>query len=197
MNPDQITALQQFTEAGAHRNCPFCRSRMTTEALPGQRIVLLSGLHRGRSAIVLAEPSAIEGEFLIKVDGADARHQWRVSPRRDRFVEAPLEVPSWILPLSISDLLDLEDVSLRALLRSFGPDARTIRAETAHSLAAIAWQLRLPITGTQLWEMLRAHDFDDAWRSDFCTLFDFGVSLLTATHGRRPIKKKIVTSMSI
>src|SRR4029077_17237403 len=99
-------------------------------------IVLLSGLHSGRSAIVLADPSPIEGEFLIKVDGSDVRHQWRVSPGRDRFVEAPLEVPSWILPLSISDLLNLEDASLRALLRSFGPDAQTIRAETAHSLAA-------------------------------------------------------------
>jgi hypothetical protein len=102
-----------------------------------------------------------------------------------------------MLPLSISDLLSLEDMALRALLRSFGSDARTIRVETAHSLAAAAWQLRVPITGIQLWGMLRVHDFEDAWRSDFCTLFEFGVSLLIATHGRRPIKKKIVTSMSI
>jgi hypothetical protein len=196
MNPEQIAALEKFTEAGAHHNCPFCRSRMITEALPGQRIVLLSGLHKGRSAIVEADPSPIEGEFLIKVDGADARHQWRLSPGRDSFVEAPLEVPSWMLPLSISDVLELENAALRALLRSFGPDARTIRVETAHSLAAVAWQLRLPITGGQLWEMLRAHDFEDAWRSEFCALFEFGVSLLIATHGRRPIKKKVVTSMS-
>jgi hypothetical protein len=196
MNPEQIAALQQFTESGAHLNCPFCSSRMTTGALPGQRIVLLSGLHTGRSAMVEAEPSAIEGEFLVKVDGADVGHQWRISPSRDRFVEAPLEVPSWMLPFSIRDLLELEDATLRALLRSFGPDGRTIRVETAHSLAAVAWQLRLPATGKQLWEMLRAHDFNDTWRSDFCALFDFGVSLLIATHGRRPIKKKTVISMS-
>jgi hypothetical protein len=95
-----------------------------------------------------------------------------------------------MLPFSSRDLLDMENAALRALLRSFGPDARTIRVETAHSLAAVAWQLRLPVTGKQLWAMLRAHDFKDAWRSDFCALFDFGVSLLIATHGRRPIKKK-------
>jgi hypothetical protein len=146
--------------------------------------------------MVEADPSPIDGEFLVKVDGADVGHQWRISPSRDRFVEAPLEVPSWMLPFSMRDLLELEDAALRALLRSFGPDARTIRVETAHSLAAVAWQLRLPATGMQLWGMLRAHDFKDTWRSDFCALFDFGASLLTATHGRRPIKKKTVISMS-
>src|ERR1700733_2828012 len=111
MNPEQIAALQQFTESGAHLDCPFCRSRMTTGALPGQRIVLLSGVHTGRSAMVEAEPSAIDGEFLVKVDGADVRHQWRISPSRDRFVEAPLEVPNWMLPFSIRDLLELEDAT--------------------------------------------------------------------------------------
>jgi hypothetical protein len=197
MNPAQIAALQQFTEAGAHLNCPFCRSRMTTEVLSGQRIVLLSGPLMGRSAIVEADPSPIEGEFLVKVDGADVGHQWRVSPERERFVEAPLGVPSWVLPFSIKDLLELEDAALRALLRSFGPDPRTIRVEAAYSLAAVAWRLRLPATGEQLWAMLRVNDFNDAWLPDFCALFDFGVSLLIATHGRRPIKKKTVIPMSI
>ena len=85
--------------------------------------------------------------------------------------------------LLIKDLLELEDAALRALLRSFGPDPRTIRVETAHSLAAVAWRLRLPATGEQLRAMLRAHDFKDAWPSDFCALFDFGMSLLITTHG--------------
>ena len=197
MNPEQIAALEQFTEAGALLNCPFCRSRMITEAPPGQRIVLLSGLNRGRSATIVADRSSIEDEVLIRLDGDDVRHQWRLAPGRDSFVEAPLEIPSWMLPLSIKDLLELENVALRALLRSFGPDPRTIRVETAHSLAAVAWRLRLPATGEQLWAMLRVHDFKDAWLSDFCALFDFGVSLLIATHGRRPIKKKTVRPMSI
>ena len=48
--------------------------------------------------------------------------------------------------LLIKDLLELEDAALRALLRSFGPDPRTTRVETAHSLAAVAWRLRLPAT---------------------------------------------------
>jgi hypothetical protein len=45
--------------------------------------------------------------------------------------------------------------------------------------------------------MLAVHGFDDNWKSEFCTLFDFGFSLLVSTHQRKPIKKKIVEPMSI
>jgi hypothetical protein len=69
--------------------------------------------------------------------------------------------------------------------------------EVAKSLAAIAWGRRLPVDGEQLWKMLHVHGFDDSWKSEFCLLFDFGFSLLVATHRRPPIRKKIVKPMSI
>jgi hypothetical protein len=94
-------------------------------------------------------------------------------------------------PLSITDLCALEDTALEDTLRAFQ------LGEVAQSLAAVAWARRLPLNGTQLWAMLEVHGFDVSWKSEFLLLFDFGVSLLVRTHGRRPIKKKKVRSMSI
>jgi hypothetical protein len=100
-------------------------------------------------------------------------------------------------PFSVNDLCALEDAAIRSILRAFESGVQTIRIEVARSLAAVAWGHRLPINGTELWAMLEVHGFDDSWRSEFCLLFDFGFSLLVATHGRRPIKKKKVKPMSV
>ena len=83
------------------------------------------------------------------------------------------------------------------MLRTFELGVQTIRIEVAQTLAAVAWGRRLPVTGAQLWAMLQVHGFDASWKSEFCLLFDFGFSLLVATHSRRPIRKKIVAPMSI
>jgi hypothetical protein len=97
-------------------------------------------------------------------------------------------------PLAISDLMALEEGAMRAVLRSFGSATKTIRVDAAQALVALArWRLLLVI-GEQVWGMLQAHGFDKRWQSDFCELFDFGFSLLVSTHGRKPIRKKVVQS---
>jgi hypothetical protein len=194
----KAAALQKFTEAGAGHNCPFCQGRMISETLLGERLLFLKGTRAGHSATVSAHPSPIEGEFLVHMDGDPDDWQWRVSYSRDLFVRAPLQlVPSWMCPFSMKDLCALEDAALCGVLRTFELGVQAIRVEVAQTLAAVAWGRRLPVTGAQLWAMLQVHGFDASWKSEFCLLFDFGFSLLVATHGRRPIRKKIVKPMSI
>jgi hypothetical protein len=191
-------ALQKFTEAGATHNCPFCQGRMISKTSPGERLLFLNGMRAGRSATVSPDPSPIEGEFLVHMDGDHDDTLLRVSYCRDQFIRAPLQlVPHWMCPLSINDLCALEDAAIRGTSRAFELGMRTIRVEVAQSLTAVAWWSRLPINGTQLWAMLEVHGFDDSWKSEFQLLFDFGVSLLVGTHGRPPIKKKKVKPMSI
>lgn len=160
--------------------------------------MFLKGTRAGLSATVSPDPSPIEGEFLVHMDGDHDDTLSRVSYGRDQFVRAPLQlVPSWMCPLSINDLFALEHAAIRGTWRACESGARTIRVEVAQSLVAVAWGRRLPINGAQLWAMLEVHSFDDSWKSEFCLLFDFGFSLLVGTHGRRPIKKKKVKPMSI
>jgi hypothetical protein len=194
----KAAALQKFTEAGANHNCPFCQGRMISETLPGERLLFLKGTRAGHSATVSAHPSPIKGEFLVHMDGDPDDWQSRVSYSRDLFVRAPLQlVPNWMCPFSMKDLCALEDAALCGMLRTIELGVQTIRVEVAQTLAAVAWGHRLPVTGAQLWAMLQVHGFDDSWKSEFCLLFDFGFSLLVATHSRRPIRKKIVEPMSI
>ena len=194
----KAAALQKFTEAGAAHNCPFCQGRMISETSSGERLFFLNGMRAGRYGTVSSEPSPIEEEFLVHMDEDHDETLWRVSYCRDQFVRAPLQfVPGRMCPLSINDLCALEDAAIRSTFRAFELGVRTIRVEVAQSLAAVAWGRRLPINGAQLWAMLEVHGFDDSWKSEFCQLFEFGFSLLVATHGRRPIKKKKVKPMSI
>jgi hypothetical protein len=195
---EKAAALEKFTKAGANNNCPFCQGRMISKTLPGEMLLFLNGYRAGRSATVSEHPSPIEGEFLVHMDGDRDDAQSRVSYSRDLFVSAPLGlVPKWMCPLSMRNLYALEDAAVRGMLCAYESGGRTIRVEVAQTLAAVAWGRRLPVTGAQLWAMLQVHDFDDSWKSEFCTLFDFGVSLLVSTHQRRPIKNKIVKPMSI
>jgi hypothetical protein len=192
---EQVAALEQFTEIGSAYGCPFCEARMISEVSPGDRLNLTKGPCAGCRATVSGTPDAMGDEFLVHVDGDPDTTLFRVSYLGDNFVREPLQpLPSWMCPLAITDLLILEERALRGLLRSFESGAKTIRVEAAQALAAVAWWHRLPVTGGQVWAMLEAHGFDKRWQSDFCKLFDFGFSLLVSTHGRKPIRKKIIRS---
>ena len=194
----KAAAIQKFTEAGADHNCPFCQGRMISKTSPGDRILFLNGARAGLSATVSAHPSPIEAEFLVHIDGDNDDTLSRVSHSREQFVMAPLQLAqSWMCPFSMKDLCALEDAAIRGMFRAFELGVRAIRVEVAQTLAAVSWGLRLPVDGAKLWTMLRVHGFDESWKSEFCLLFDFGFSLLVATHGRRPIRKKIVEPMSI
>jgi len=194
----KAAALRKFTEAGADHNCPFCQGRMISETSPGDRILFLNGGRAGLSATVSAHPSPIEAEFLVHIDGANDDTLSRVSYSRDQFVMANSQlVQIWMCPFSMKDLCALEDATIRGMFRALESGGRTIRVEVAETLAAVAWGRRLPIDGATLWTMLQVHGFDENWKSEFCLLFDFGVSLLVASHRRRPVRKKIVEPMSV
>jgi hypothetical protein len=168
---------------------------MISEVSPSERLYLLKGPCAGCMATVSATPSPVGGEFLVHVDGDPDTTLVRVPYLGDQFLRDPLQpAPSWMCPLAISDLMALEEGAMRAVLRSFGSATKTIRVDAAQALVALArWRLLLVI-GEQVWGMLQAHGFDKRWQSDFCELFDFGFSLLVSTHGRKPIRKKVVQS---
>jgi hypothetical protein len=197
LSNEQTAALVKFTEGGAANGCPFCQNRMAPEASPGDRLHFFEGLHAGCLATVSAHLSPVEGEFLVHVDGDLDTSLYRVLPSGSQFLREPSQpTPSWMCPLSLSDLDALEETAIRSLVRAFGSGARTIRVETAEALAAVSWSRRLPITGELLWPTLQNHGFNEDWKSEFCSLFDFGCSLLVGTHGRKPIKKKIVKQVA-
>jgi hypothetical protein len=190
-------ALIKFTEGGADNNCPFCHGRMISDASPGDRILFLKGMHAGHWATASKREWHVEREFLVHVDGASEDSERRVSYDRDRFVRAPVTaVAIWMPPLSSDGLCILEDTTIDRFLRAIEMSGRSILIEVVEALVAVVWRRRLPVTASEVWQMLQAHSFEIERKLEFCALFDFGIALLISTLGRRPIKKKRVEPMS-
>jgi hypothetical protein len=156
-----------FTECGALHGCPFCIGRMQYDLKQGEKIAFLSGINVGRIATIRADTKSDQDEFQVIFPNSPKGSYYLCSHNRDEFVRYPLpSVPDWLCPLSIEDLNYLENSILRVIFNSIqtgaSPDVRLL----AKSVASLAWNGRLPVTGAMVFETLViAHaPFVGRWR---------------------------------
>ena len=190
-------ALGKFTNAGGRSNCPFCKGRMIASVSPGERIVLLQGMHAGQCATVSNQPGWSDDEFFVQFDFEKGRTLTRIHYKRDKFTRLPVgTIPNWLCQLSIDDLSALEDSSLLTALNFASAQRNRNWANLLLPLIATVRSRRLPILSADVWPTFFAHGFPEKQKSNFNKFFDFGIELLVSLNGRPAIRRKKMQSMS-
>lgn len=197
--PHYTPNVQYAVAAGAANSCPFCVGRKLGRPRPGSRIQLLMGSRSGQTGTVTNHDNAWEtDEFCVQFDFDPSEGMRRVSLRRDQYAVEPIGTPPhWLPPLATDDLACLDEFIVRLYGALFQNDKWVWQDEGLYPLVIRAWLDRLPVRGSDLWEMCAAHGMPNRFKSRFIKSYDFGFDLLLCAHGRRPIQRKRVSPMSI
>lgn len=184
---------------GIQAGCPFCRARVDQEPNTGQQILFLSGTDTGQvgTHVSAASPPLRMDQFLVKMDYQTDGSFRIVTPLSDLFIVEPFgDVPAWMPPFSIEDALALHEAILMTFDRSRQETGTAAIPLAIHPIVATCWWRRMPISSDEAWGMLAAHGFDVLNPYEFSRFFSFGIELLIATHGRKPIRKRRMEPLS-
>jgi hypothetical protein len=196
-NPRVRKALIKFTETGARSNCPFCIGRMITSVAPGERIILLQGMHAGRCATVSDHPGWSDDEFLVQFDAVEKGTLTRIGYQRDRFTILPLgAIPDWLCHLAMDDLSAVDEACLETAINFADTKGSTNWADLLTPIILTIRSRRLPVSSRDIWLTLAAHGFGRNNRKKFKEYFDFGLRLLVLFNGRPPVQRRKMDPMS-
>lgn len=179
--------------------CPYCQALAQPWHQPGTSVVFLSGFDAGKIGIVVADRwgTCPSDRFLVQMPYEREGVTRMVNPLSDLTIDKDkFFVPSWMPSLSIEDNSSLH--------RSIGPCVTALtmaddRVDLSSSLRGVietCWRRRLPITGAEIWRVVAAHAPNHDQKDDVVSRFDFGIGLLTYTHGRPAVKCRRMAPMS-
>lgn len=119
-------------------------------------------------------------------------------PGHDLYVDTALfSVPAWMPPVSIDDNAALHESLLDILPHVVvGAHEFSFKPDLLWRVVSVCWQRRLPLQRSDIWPLIQAHGVSVRHKSRVLDFFDFGVKLLTVTHGRPAIKRKRMVPMS-
>lgn len=198
--PTTHPELTEFIEAGASAGCPICQARCETTFQIGSVVRLLNGFKAGLSGVIVDQEASGYGHSVaVEIDRQflQGPGSMTLHSNRDLFCQGPPLPPTdWLAPLSTDDLVYIDEVILRSLLK-----VRTFK-ETRWNLDAIflpiqaAWHRRLPIRGKDLIGTFVKHGAPRRAQRLLIDQFNFGVDLLVWSQGRRPIQRRRMPAMS-
>jgi hypothetical protein len=183
-----------FTEEGARHGCAFCRGHMIGEVNVGERYVCLEGFAAGQSFVIENIKGFREGDFIAKYDYNNSSMNTNIA---SAFCDESHFVPqSWQPNLSVDDLHAIELAFMSMIARGSYNNMWCWNVESTLAVASTVWHRRLPINGTDLWEMLSPHLLEHWIKDDFVHHVDFALRTLILTHGRPAIERKRMPAMS-
>lgn len=186
--------------AGKAAGCPFCIVRLSPEPEPGTRVRMLSGFRTGIDGTIVPLPPDYPDHpngpvIMMHYDADPPTTTYTVFFKRDLVCPYPLpQPPTWMPPLSLRDAAELENEIFDFAYRCFLGKKWKMAWPYFYSLIAKIWRKRLPVSGTEVWQLASLHGLPSAWKSDIETIFEHGREVLIMAEGRRPIKKKRLRS---
>lgn len=187
------------TESSLVAHCPYCLAGMHPWPPIGTSIRFLNGSDVGQVGLVVEDDwgTCPSDRFLVRMGYQKANNLRLVMPSHELFLDVDLMViPSWMPSVSTEDNAHLHNALLRSLgFYSTASERFSVGELTRHVIAA-CWRRRLPLNGVDLWPLFMAHSVQVNIEAEFIEYFDFGISLLVATHGRKAIKQKRMPAMS-
>ena len=186
-----IQRIVAHTESGAAAGCPFCKGRMVTEVLPGQKIRMFSGFKARRLMTVTASVGWSEDEFLASYDDLHDSSDYRVNFRRDRFCyDEDFRAQEWMPKLSVDDIDAIEESFVEMLRTGDDGIGWAWNDNCLSEVIGTVWRRRLPIDGKVISDHLKAHGVRKTEQKSIERMFNFGMNILTSTNGREPIRIK-------
>lgn len=187
--------------SGRDSGCPFCLTRNQDLPKVGEIIRFLSGFSAGQIGIVVESPSSIPlrpGGFLVEMEGDLPGHQRIVHADLDLFENLPgTPVPAWAPPILLGEAEELDRIVIRLCDESTWDHNRSPNMQLFYALICRVWWKRLPIEPEEMWQLLEAHGAPSKWRNQLVRLYHEERELLIYNGGRKPIKKKRVSPLSV
>jgi hypothetical protein len=137
--------------------------------------------------------------FLIKADGDDPGVEQIVNPQLDLFavLNDSRRLPKWLPPLALREAADLDDVVIAVCDRFLELGAGKWHRAAFYRLVDHCWRKRLPLFDDEIWTLLAAHGMPKRFQKQARRSYLEGTELLVYSHGRKPIKKKRVSPLSL
>lgn len=195
--PDSHPNSRQAIANGATSGCPFCFARQLQVYQAGEHVTILNGNRAGMSGLIVdVKHTGGPDQFGIRGD-SQRRSGYRLFSKFNTLIstEPIIRPAAWMLPLSIQDHAVVDEVIVRSC-EDLASARRKWRPNTLHPCIEIVWRLRLPIRGAEMLAAYIAHGASPRWSSRFIELFDSGLDLLVFSHGRAPIARRRIPSLS-
>jgi hypothetical protein len=192
--------LTGVLNCGVTSGCPYCLAKENPWPSKGTPLVFLNGMDSGWSGIVVEDPwgTCPSDRFLVKME-YEKRSDWlqTVMPSHQLYIDSrQYAVPDWMPPLSIEDNALLHE-SLMATLPLLAPgQASDMKHNPLWRIVNICWRRRLPLDRNDIWPMMEAHGVELRHKSRLLDFIEFGILVLTATHGRPAVKRRRMAPMS-
>ena len=106
-------------------------------------------------------------------------------------------ISEWSPPLSLKDASNLDKAVVNFCKKSFWGGKWKIDWNSYNALIERIWYYRLPIEPHELWLVLQAHGVPGKSTKSLIDFYKKGINLLIYSNGRKPIKKKRVSPLSI
>ena len=181
--------------------CPFCGSQRIGIPEIGTRFLIIAGLFSGSTGTVVEWPEGfpkIENEFLAQLDHDPPNMQTRVSTQRQAIQEIPRPpTPLWSPPVCSDETSKIDEAVVRFCEKSYCVGQWKIDWNSFNGVIYTVWYYRLPLTPIELWRVLEAHGVPKRSEKSLIGFFEKARDLLVYSAGRKPIKKKRVSPLSI
>jgi hypothetical protein len=165
-------------------------------------VILLNGFRAGQAGIVSSvnlDARFHAGAFLIRADGDGPGIEQIVNPRLDLFaaLDHTRRLPKWLPPLAMREAADLDEVVVTVCNRFLELGPGKWHRGVFYGLIYHCWRRRLPLSEDEIWKSLATHGMSKKFQKLACRAYLEGTELLVYAHGRKPIKKKRVSPLSL
>jgi hypothetical protein len=184
--------------------CPFCAARSKGPPGVGARFRLITGLNAGKVGTVVKVVKLPSGEpiwpyeIIAQMDDNPPHIQRRILFKFDLIQVLPEDpVPKWAPPLCLRDAAELDHAVVEFCEKSCSVEKWHPNWPAFYEIIRIVWNNRLPLEPGELWSVLEAHGVLQKWKRELSALYEKGREILIYCLGKRPVKKKRVTPLSV
>ena len=103
----------------------------------------------------------------------------------------------WLPPLNLREAAELDEVVVTVCRRFLELGAGKWHRGAYYRLINHCWRKRLPLSEDEVWAILAAHGMPKKFEKEARRAYLEGTELLVYAHGRKPIKKKRVSPLSL
>jgi hypothetical protein len=173
---------------GVKADCPYCAARLITDYRTGDLAIMMQTQHAGR---LLKYSNSSE-------DGGVDSFEWLDEPgktmrlMREHWLTLPTEavtIPFWLPALDLRYCFIIDELATWFCNEGNAGERFHWDDNSIIEVIRTCWEKRIPICAVELSKVLLAHGLPEIYQKRVEELFEFGMTTLVASKGRKPLKK--------
>ena len=144
--------------------------------------------------MVIKEPekcSLRPTEILVHMDQDPVGRDRTLLLDNELIQELPApQIPGWAPFLSLPDAAIVDRAVVDFCSVSYSASQWRSDWPMFFELIRLVWRYRLPVTGSEISDILTAHGVCTSWQKGLPEFFEKGIELLVHVNGRKPVKRR-------